>query len=68
MPLRDDDGAPVAELRALGHELDLVESEHGFGVGQCILVEGEALVTRDPISGFGVITAVIVWGAPKIPA
>ena len=32
------------ELRALGHELELAESEHGFGVGQCILVDGEALV------------------------
>jgi gamma-glutamyltranspeptidase/glutathione hydrolase len=31
-------------LRALGHELELVESERGFGVGQCVLVEGEALV------------------------
>lgn len=32
------------ELRALGHEPELAESEHGFGVGQCILVDGEALV------------------------
>jgi gamma-glutamyltranspeptidase / glutathione hydrolase len=32
------------ELRALGHELELAESEHGFGVGQCVLVDGEALV------------------------
>ncbi len=32
------------ELRALGHELELAESEHGFGVGQCILVDGEALI------------------------
>ena len=32
------------ELRALGHELELAESEHGFGVGQCILVDGDALV------------------------
>jgi gamma-glutamyltranspeptidase/glutathione hydrolase len=31
-------------LRALGHELELVESERDFGVGQCVLVEGEALV------------------------
>ena len=32
------------ELRALGHELELAESEHGFGVGQCILVDGDTLV------------------------
>ena len=32
------------ELRALGHEVHLDESEHGFGVGQCILVDGESLV------------------------
>ena len=32
------------ELRGLGHELELAESEHTFGVGQCILVDGEALV------------------------
>jgi gamma-glutamyltranspeptidase/glutathione hydrolase len=32
------------DLRALGHEPELVESEHGFGVGQCVLVDGEALV------------------------
>jgi len=32
------------ELRALGHELELAESEHGFGVGQCILVDEDALV------------------------
>ena len=30
-------------LRTLGHELRLDEVEHGFGVGQCILVEGESL-------------------------
>ena len=51
---RVDEGKQVAleaglwthapELRALGHELELVESERGFGVGQCVLVEGEALV------------------------
>jgi gamma-glutamyltranspeptidase/glutathione hydrolase len=32
------------DLRAFGHEPQLVESEHGFGVGQCVLVDGEALV------------------------
>ena len=32
------------ELRELGHELELAESEHGFGVGQCILVDGDALL------------------------
>ena len=32
------------ELRALGHEIELVESEHGFGVGQCILVDGDTLI------------------------
>jgi len=36
--------AAAPELRALGHELELAESEHGFGVGQCIHVEGEALL------------------------
>ncbi|HET9506921.1 MAG TPA: gamma-glutamyltransferase [Gaiellaceae bacterium] len=51
---RVDEGRQVAlepglwteapELRALGHEPELVESERGFGVGQCVLVEGEALV------------------------
>jgi len=51
---RVDEGRAVAlepglwpeapELRTLGHEVELVESEHGFGVGQCVLVEGEALV------------------------
>ena len=34
----------ATELRALGHDVEPAESEHGFGVGQCILVEGEALV------------------------
>jgi gamma-glutamyltranspeptidase/glutathione hydrolase len=32
------------ELRALGHEVGLAESEHGFGVGQCVLVADDALV------------------------
>ncbi len=36
--------ADAPDLHALGHEPELVESEHGFGVGQCILVDGEALV------------------------
>jgi gamma-glutamyltranspeptidase/glutathione hydrolase len=34
----------LAELRTLGHEASLAADEHGFGVGQCVLVEGEALV------------------------
>lgn len=32
------------ELRELGRELELTENEHGFGVGQCVLVGGEARV------------------------
>ena len=31
-------------LRALGHEAAVAADEHGFGVGQCILVEGDALL------------------------
>ncbi|HXH87657.1 MAG TPA: gamma-glutamyltransferase [Gaiellaceae bacterium] len=31
-------------LRALGHDAVVAGEEHGFGVGQCVLVEGEALV------------------------
>ena len=51
---RVDEGKQVAlepglwtdapELQALGHEVELVESERGFGVGQCVLVQGDALV------------------------
>jgi gamma-glutamyltranspeptidase/glutathione hydrolase len=36
--------AEAPDLRSLGHEVELVESEHGFGVGQCVLVDGDALV------------------------
>ena len=32
------------ELRELGHDVDLAEDEQGFGVGQCIRVDGDALV------------------------
>ena len=31
-------------LRALGHEATVAANEHGFGVGQCVLVEDESLV------------------------
>ena len=31
-------------LRALGHDAAVAADEHGFGVGQCVLVEGDALV------------------------
>nr|MBA2332630.1 gamma-glutamyltransferase [Actinomycetota bacterium] len=51
---RVDDGRRVAleaglaselgSLQALGHDASVAADEHGFGVGQCVLVEGEALV------------------------
>jgi gamma-glutamyltranspeptidase / glutathione hydrolase len=51
---RVEDGRQVAlepglwveapDLRELGHDVELEESERGFGVGQCILVEGDSLV------------------------
>jgi gamma-glutamyltranspeptidase/glutathione hydrolase len=31
-------------LRALGHEAEVAADEHGFGVGQCVLVEGDSLL------------------------
>ena len=31
-------------LRTLGHDAVVAADEHDFGVGQCVLVEGEALV------------------------
>ena len=34
----------LAALRALGHDAAVAADEHGFGVGQCVLVEGDALV------------------------
>ncbi len=36
--------AELDSLRALGHDAGLAADEHGFGVGQCVLVEGEALI------------------------
>jgi gamma-glutamyltranspeptidase/glutathione hydrolase len=36
--------AAAGELRALGHSVEVAPDEHGFGVGQCVLVEGDALV------------------------
>ncbi len=34
----------AGRLRARGHEVAPAESQHGFGVGQCILRLGDALV------------------------
>ena len=36
--------AELDALRKLGHDATVAADEHGFGVGQCVLVEGEALV------------------------
>ncbi len=36
--------AELGSLRELGHDVSVSADEHGFGVGQCVLVEGEALV------------------------
>ena len=36
--------AELDGLRTLGHDAVVAADEHDFGVGQCVLVEGEALV------------------------
>ena len=52
------------ELRALGHELELAESEHGFGVGQCILVDGDALVGGSDGRGDGHVSGLVTGFTP----
>ena len=43
----------LSALRELGHDATLAADEHGFGVGQCVLVEGEALVAGSDGRGDG---------------
>ena len=43
-------------LRALGHDAAVAADEHGFGVGQCVLVEGEALIGGSDGRGDGAVS------------
>ena len=45
-------------LRELGHDAVVAADEHGFGVGQCVLVEGEALVGGSDGRGDGCASGV----------
>jgi gamma-glutamyltranspeptidase/glutathione hydrolase len=45
-------------LRGLGHEALVAADEHGFGVGQCVLVEGDALVGGSDGRGDGAASGV----------
>ncbi|MEJ7567954.1 MAG: gamma-glutamyltransferase [Gaiellaceae bacterium] len=46
--------AELDALRVLGHDAAVAMDEHGFGVGQCVLVDGEALVGGSDGRGDGV--------------